>query len=452
VGQIPIQSGVSVKDGSLRTVYPVNLQQKLVESGVSKGELVATHGAVQVATGPGRDRGGIVWNGTHYRVMGPSLVTVSATGAITVLATVPDDGLPVKLDYSFDRLGISSAQLLFYWDGTTLTQVTDTDLMPVLDFVWMDGYFVTTDGTDIVVTQLNDPTSVDPLKYGSAEEDPDPVTGLEKLAEELVGFGRETIEFYRNVGGAGFPFQAVVGATIPYGCVAPRAKCRIGNTIAFVGSGKDEPLGVFVIQGGSATRISDEEIDEKLKNGGDEATITMETRTFGFEQQLVVHLETESVALSTKASEGAGTGLWHVLTSRTGRYRPRHAVWFANKHWVGDVNSATLGTLDTGTADHFGETPEWQFGAGLLYNGGEGAIIHEVELTGQFSGQAVFFAMTYDGETWSREISRRLSGRPQERVVWRPNVRMAKLAAFRFRGHGKVAIARMDFGGEPLSA
>lgn len=454
MAQIPIQTGVQVKDGSFRTSYPVNLQHKIVESGVSKGELVSAYGARQLSVGNGVDRGGVVWNGVHYRMMGDKFVRVATDGTITQVASFIDDGLTVRFAYGFDRLGIASGERLYYFDGSTLTKVTDTDLGPVIDLAWLGGYFITTDGSLVVVTDLNNPSSVDPLKYGSAESDPDDITGLETLGEELIAFGRHSTQFFRNVGGTGFPFQAVVGATIPYGCVSARAKCRVANTIAFVGGGRDEPLGVFVLAGGTAVRISDEEIEQRLNNSSSETAITMERRSFGHEEQVIVHLEDCSLALSVRGSEIAEDGLWHVLESRRGRYRPRNAVLYQGRHFVGDFESKALGVLDDAITAHFGEEPHWSFDVGLLYQQEGGAIVREVEITGQFpaSPTAVFFSMTYDGETWSREVARHLTGSRGERVLWRPNVRMPRLMGARFRGSSKVAIARCDVAGEPLAA
>jgi hypothetical protein len=48
--------------------------------------------------------------------MGSKLVTVSSTGAVTVLGDVGNDGEQVTLDYSFDLLGIASNGNLFFWD------------------------------------------------------------------------------------------------------------------------------------------------------------------------------------------------------------------------------------------------------------------------------------------------------------------------------------------------
>src|SRR5690606_4562222 len=152
-----------------------------------------------------------------------------------------------------------------------------------------DGYFVTTDGHYLIVTELNDPTSIDPLKYGSAETVPDPVVGVEVLREELVAVGRYSLQFFRNIGGNGFPFQNVRGALIPYGAISAQAKCRVVGTMAFVGGGEDDPLGVYIVAQGGAVRISDEEIDAMLAAVADETSISIEQRSFGDEVQLVVH-------------------------------------------------------------------------------------------------------------------------------------------------------------------
>lgn len=452
MGQVPIQTGVRVKDGAFRKSYPVNLQHKLVESGVSKGELVTTRGAREVSTGSGTDRGGIAWNGVHYRVMGDQLCSIAQDGTVTELGEVANDGLLCSFAVSFDRLGVTSADRLYYFDGTTLTEVTDPDLGLALDVTWIDGYFATTDGESVVVTELNDPAAIDPLKYGSAESDPDAITGVDVLREDLVILGRYSIQFQRNIGGNGYPFQNIRGAMIPFGCVSAQAKCHVAGTIAFVGGAKDEPLGVFLIAQGTALRISDEEIDDVLNGCGDATEIALEVRSFGDEQHLVVHAGECSAALAMRGSQEAEAGLWHKLDSKGGKYRPRNAVYCYGAHYVGDVSSNRIGILDSAISAHFGEEPGWSFDAGLLYNDGRGFILHCAEITGQFPETAVFFSVTRDGELWSREVARRLTGKRNERVAWRPGVHMPRISGMRFRGSGKVAIARVDAEAEPLNA
>lgn len=444
--QIPILSGATVKDGQFVKSYPVNLEPKVIDSGVSKGQLVSTRGAVAYATGPGPDRGGIVWQGAHYRVMGSSLVTVSASGVVSTIGDVGDDGAPARLDYGFERLAIRSAQRLFYWDGTDLTEVTDPDLGVVVDMVWIDGYYATTDGEFVIVTDLNDPTSVYPTRYGSAEEDPDPVTGVLKYREELYALNRHTIQPFQNVGGNGFPFAAVQGGMIPVGCVSATAKCMVGGDgFAFVGSARNEPLSVWYFGGSGAVRLSDQAVDDDLAGETSPELIEMECRAFPGERQVLVHLSGKTWAISLSTTEQAESSAWSVLHSgHFGPYRLRRAVLHDGEHIVGDAASDQLGMLKRGEK-HFGEAADWRFDAATLFDPA-GALISEIELFGQFPAEAnaVFFSMTRDGVKWSREVARALTGRRDERVIWRPNAEIKTMGAMRWRGRGSVAIARCE--------
>ena len=450
MSQLPIMAGTVVRDGAFAASYPVNLEPRAFDSGVSKGQLVSTRGAVSVSTGPGIDRGGIDWNGTLYRVMGSKLVSVTTAGVVTTLGDVGTDGKVCAFDYSFDRLGIRSGTSLYYWNGTTLTLVTDPDLGAVNDLLWMNGYFLTTDGTFVVATELLDPASVEPLKYGSAEEDPDGITGILKYREELYVLGRYTIQPMDITASINFPFSPVLGATIHYGCIAPAAKCMIAGTFAFVGGAKGEPLGVFVMANGTAARISNKDIETLLAAEPDPTLITVDARRFGEEAQLVIHLTSQSIGIALHTSSEADQGAWFTLQSgRFAPYRLRNAVLCYGSHWVGDASTAALGTLSESDTRHFGEIADWQFDTALLYSG-EDIYLSEIELIGQFptTASAVFLSMTRDGVAWSGEVSRILTGRRDERVVWRPNVRFPQLGSVRFRGNSRLAIARAEMQAE----
>src|SRR5690348_6294843 len=212
--QLGILSGVYSQTGpDFEGSYPLNLVPNFEATGISEGYLRSAPGINVFATGLGIDRGGVYWNGTLYRVCGTSLVSVSSTGIVSFIGDVGGSDR-CSFAISFDRLAVRSGENLYYWDGTTLSQVTDVDLGVVNDVVWMDGYFISTDGTSIVVTELDDPTSVDPLKYGSSEADPDSIQALGVRRGELIAFNRYTTEFFFDAGTTGFPFERNQGAQI----------------------------------------------------------------------------------------------------------------------------------------------------------------------------------------------------------------------------------------------
>ena len=382
--RLPLLSGI-VSDAlaEFRTSYPLNLEPVPGQNNIAAGQLRATAGVVPIVSGPGVDRGGIYFNDMLHRVMGSRLVKLTRAGTILDLGDVGTDGRPCSFAYSFDRLAIRSGTKLYYWNDIALTQVTDADLGEVRDVIWIDGFFMTTDGTYVVVTELSDPASVLPLKYGSAEEDPDPVIGLMKVRNEAYVIGRYTIQVFRNVGGTGFPFQTVKGATIPYGCIGALAKCPYADSFAFVGSAPNEALGVYVAGAGSADRISSRVIDDEIAAVADPTSIVLENRAARGEQRLFVHLPNKTLVFLAAATQAFGAAVWYEAQSGVGKpYRPRGAVHAYGKLIVGDTETAQLGELTDTVSTHFGEVAQWRFDVGIIFNEARGAVVHAIELVG----------------------------------------------------------------------
>jgi hypothetical protein len=462
--RVPLASGITTDEtGEFRTSYPLNLEIVPTNNKIAEAQFRGTSGAIPFGTGPGVDRGGIVWNEIHYRIMGTKLVSVAIDGTVAVLGDVGGSG-PVSLDFGFDRLAIRSGTKLYYYSPTLgLIPVTDTDLGPVLDMLWIDGYFMTTDGTSIVVTELNDPTQVKPLKYGSAEEDPDMVTGLIKLRDEAYVMGLYTIQVFTNVGGNGFPFQTQKGATIPVGCVGANAKCLFADTFAFVGSTRNEAIGVYLAGSGTAARISTRLVDDELAKVADPSQIVVENRMSRGERRLLVHLPDKTLVFLANATRTLEQPIWYIAQSGLGDpYRLRNAVSAYGKTIVGDTQSAALGELSDTIFAQFGDAVEWQFDAGPLYNDGKGAIVTAAELIG-LPGRSpasvegtMFLSITRDGETWSAErvLPMGTRGQRYRRMQWRPRILLRTWLGFRFRGYSTAmpAFAALEISAEPLSA
>jgi hypothetical protein len=464
--QIPILNGIYTDNGpDLRTSYPVNMVPVPKGNGISEGYLRPADGLISNGTGPGIDRGGIQWEGACYRVMGTKLVEVSATGTVTTLGDVGGTGL-VTFDYSFDRLAIASGGNLFYWNGSTLTQVTDPDLGTVLDVAWVDGYFMTTDGEFLVVTELSDPTQVNPLKYGSSEADPDSVVALLKLRNEIYALNRNTIEVFDNVGGDFFPFQRIDGAQVQKGTVGTHACCVFLEQVAFLGSGRNEAPGVYVASNATANKISTQEIDQILL-GYDEATlagIKLESRNDRNHQHLYVHLPDRTIVFDAAATQALSQPVWFTLTSSLvgfSQYRARNLVWAYNRWLVGDPTSATVGYMDNAISTHYGQDVRWEFGTTIVYNEGKGAIFNQLELvalTGRVSlGESPQISTSYsvDGQTWSQPkyISAGTIGDRLKRLVWFQQGHMRNWRIQRFQGDSAahVAFIRLEAQLEPLA-
>ncbi len=431
--KIPILNGIYADaKPDFRTSYPRNLIPVPKETGINTGYLRPADGLVQFNTNtpPGIDRGGFNWNGVLYRVMGTKLVSVDSAGLISVLGDVGVGG-QVTFDPSFTLLGISSGGKLFYWDGATLTQNTDSDLGTVLDHIWVDGYFMTTDGENIVVTELTDPYAVNPLKYGSAEADPDPVVGLLKLKNEPYALNRYTIEVFDNVGGSNFPFARIEGAQIQKGALGTYTACVYMDKIAFLGSGRNEAPSIYMGVNSEALKIGTREIDEILA-GYTEAQLAasyVEAKVDKNHQFLYIHLPDQVLVYDGAASIATKDHVWFTLTTSVvglGKYRAKDFVWCYNKWIAGDPLEARLAETSDSISSHYGVANGWDFGTMIIYNNGQGMIVHELELVG-LPGRVALgvnpsIATQYsiDGETWSqmRYVSAGKQGERNKRIHW----------------------------------
>jgi len=452
--------------GDYRTSLPVNFFAIAKETGLSKGYLLPADGITQWGVSQGPDRGGINWNNQCYRVQGPKLVRIDSNGSLTVLGTINGTG-PATMDYSFDRLIIQSAPYLYYYSPTLgVAQITDADLGQSLSARWFAGYTVSTDGTSVVVTDLNDPFAVNPLKYGSSESDPDKITGLERLRNELYVLNRNTIEVFQNIGGGGFPFQRVESAQLMRGTLGSRTYCIFDEKIAFMGGARNEAIGVYLAVPGEM-KISTREIDLLIAehSESDLANCVIEARVQGDQKLLYVHLPNKTLVYDLKSSNDAGQHIWTILSSAVNgysRYRGENLVYCYGKWICGDPTSSVYGYLDRGVSSHYGQTIGWQFSTQFLYNDTAGAIIHRLELVSA-TGTAAFgidptiwTSYSLDGIKWSveRPISGGKRGDTEKRLVWLQQGSMRRQRVQKFRGtsdmHG--AFARLDVVVEPLYA
>ena len=457
--QIPVLNGIYTDGVSdFRTSYPRNLMPVPKQNGVSEGYLRPAEGIVELGTGAGVERGGINWNGVCYRVMGTSLIKVGSGGSFEVLGDVGGTG-EVTFDYSFDRLAIASGGKLFYLVGGALTQVTDPDLGKVVDFLWVDGYFMTTDGTSLVVTELNDPYAVNPLKYGSSEADPDSIKGLIKLRNEVYALNRNTIEVFQNVGGTLFPFARIEGAQMQRGVIGTFAAAMFLENIAFLGGGRNEAPAVWIGSNSSTTKISTREIDTIFAGYTEDelAQVVLEVRVTKGHQLLYIHLPDQTLVYDGAASQVVNEPVWFVLTSSIvgkGTYRAKNFVWCYDKWICGDPVNGKIGVLTDSVSSHYGALNGWDFGTTIIYNEGKGAIFHEMELvclTGRVAlgdDPTIWTSYSVDGETWSQEKPRSAGkqGVALKRLNWLQQGFMRHWRCQRFRGtrDSHISVARLE--------
>ena len=320
----------------------------------------------------------------------------------------------------------------------------------------VDGYFMTTDGEFLIVTELNDPTQVNPLKYGSSEVDPDPVVALLKLRNEVYALNRNTIEVFDNVGGELFPFQRIDGAQIPKGVIGTFGCCVYVDRIAFLGGGRNEAPGIYLGVSAQTQKISTQEIDNLLLTYTEAqlATVKLEARNDKAHEHLYVHLPDRTVVYDAAASEVLQDQVWFTLTTTVvgfAQYRARNLVWAYDKWLIGDPQSSSIGYLVQDTGNHWGEQVRWEFGTLIVYNGGNGALFNRLELVSLTGSVAlgtnpqISTSYSVDGLAWSqdRSIAVGTIGSTSKRLAWFQQGHMRNWRIQRFRGDSDAHVSFM---------
>ena len=465
--QIPILNGITA-DASrpdFRTAYPLNMVPVPKSQGISEGYLRPAEGIVTLnSAAPGPDRGGVVWNGIAYRVMGTKLCAVTLSGSISILGDVGGTDY-VCMDYSFDRLGFASGNRLWYSTGGAPFSVSDGDVGAVKDAMFIAGYWMFTDGEFIGVTDLSDPLSVNPLRYGSSEVDPDPIVALKRIRDEAYAVNRYSIEGFRNVGGTGFPWQVIQGSQIMRGAVGRTAVCVFESALAFVGSGRDEGVSVYLGDNGDSAPIASREIEQILEQYTEEqlAQIVLEPRSMRAHKLLYLHLPDQTLVYDATASLAVEEPGWHILRSSAepGQCLVRGFSLVDNRWIAGDPANSRYGLLSQEVMTHWGEPVQWEFCVPALYNDGNPAIIHELELValpGRVALGAdpvIWTSSSQDGVVWTGERSIKAGkiGDRTKRLVWLQQGIVNNWRTQRFRGtsDAPLSFARLEARIEPLN-
>lgn len=465
--QISIIPGIYTdEDADFRKAYPRNMIPVAFDSGISQAYLRPAEGITSFGTfGPGCDRGSINWpdsngNARCYRVMGPDLVHIASDGTVTTIGTIGGTDSQVKMDYSFDYLAIVSDGELWLYDGVTLQQNTDVDLGYVYDVIYLDGYFMLHDRSFIIVTELGNPFSVNPLKYGSSEVDPDPIIGLLKIRNEPYILNRHTIEVFQNIGGEAtqFPFQRVEGTRIDRGSIGTFSKCWFLGTVAFLGGARNETPGVWLGLNADSNKISTREIDQIFQEYTEAqlSKVVFEPRVDKNYRHLMIRLPDQTLVYDHSASQSAQKPIWHILTTSIvgkGTYSARNFCWCYDK-WIVASCQAELGYLDDSISTHWGETNGWEFSTQMIYNESNGAIVNELELVGLPGRVAlgidptVWTSYSLDGETWSQEwpISAGKQGERNKRLCWfqQGHFRNYRIQKFRGTSDAHLSVVRLE--------
>jgi len=369
----------------------------------------------------GSTRGGIVVNGVLYAVVGGTLYRVPQNGDVAPLGSVPGVAY-VDMAGDETHLMLATSGHGYYWNGTTVQQITDPDF-PGAEWVEeLDGYFIVgaPNSGKFFISGNRMPDSWDGLDFASAERYPDDLVGAIVNLGELILFGRDSFEIWTDTGNADFPLEQVGNGIGETGLLSRYAVNKAANVVIFI-SNKGK---VCQLNGYTPQVVSTPAIEQIIEDAPDKSCFSMtwsegghDFVSFSFDSATVVY------DLSTQ--------LWHQRISLGfTRWRPLFILRCYDEWLVGDFYTNRIGILDPNTFKEWDDTL-WCSATAPPVTSENRRINHSrLELvfesgvglnTGQGSDPQVMLDWSDDGgRSWSAQRFRSLGkiGAFRARAIW----------------------------------
>jgi hypothetical protein len=406
-----------------------------------------------IAAGP--QRAAIKFRGSLFAVAGSSFVRVDGAGVVTTLGSISGE-TRVDIAKNVGQIAILVEPNLWIYDGSTLTQVTDSDFtsrgakrMAVMDNF---GAFVEPHTGRWFICDLADFTVYDALDFATAEGNPDNLLSIESNNSQFILFGEDSIEMWDNTGTAGFPFERNPNGYVETGCGAADSTCAVDNTVYWI----DQDRLARRLEGNIAKRISHDGVEQKWQ---DYSSIS---DAYSFPYVFDGH----TFVVFTFPTAGAtwvydiNTQEWHERQSYSqDHWRAQWVVKCFDKTLVGDTQTGNIGEIHTTTFTEWGEPLLREATTSAITDNGRWIYHDRVQLdldvgnaplTGQGSVPEIMLDISDDaGVTFRAKSNRSLGGTGEytKQVHW-DRVGRSRERVYRYRCTDPlpfvVAASRLD--------
>jgi hypothetical protein len=279
-------------------------------------------------------------DGTGYVVAGPLLYAISPSGGVTLIGALPGDK-PVVMDRNRRQpnaeIVIVSNGLVFLCTGTTVTQVSDPDLITPNGVTVIDGYAVYSipDGR-LLASEIDEAGNIDPLSSAKEDTAPDANVGISRRGRDVVVFGTRSVGFWQDVGGDPFPLAPVTNID-GIGCLSAASIVSADQTLLWVASDGS----VRRLNGYAAEVVSTDDIAEAIAASADRANIT--ALSWVDRGNTFVEFSCADWTYVLNLS----TRYWHEQRSYgQARWRAQHYMLLGGRHIVGDYAAGALYEID----------------------------------------------------------------------------------------------------------
>ncbi len=402
----------------------------------------------------GINRGQHIMDEVNYAVNGNVLFKVNEDKTSASLGSIEGLGMVSMADNGSKLAVVVPGGKSYFYDGSALTQITDTDFITADTVSFKDGYFIFTasDGSVFFNSALNDPSNYRSLDTGTAEIDPDRIVSSIVIHNELFILGTRTIEIFQNIGGADFPFQRIPGANIQKGSHATFGVVGLDETFAFVGGGKDEKSGIYQISDSSRViKISTPAIDLAIqKFSKDEISECVAMTYFDRGSQIAIwtfvsdKIPSKTFAYNATTTRLSGIPIWFEFQSGVSDNRWNvNSISVAYGKVLAGTTDAKIVELDHDVYTDSGEQIMRQLTTRALSNQDSPFFMPTIKLlmeagvgltTGQGSDPKVGMQISDDGKVFGNMRQRSIGkiGRFEQQTQWRRNGRTSMQRFHRF--------------------
>lgn len=259
------------------------------------------------------------WEGASYAIFGTNLYKNGISiGAVTAAVSAERYNFAGSLGAT-PLLFFQIATKAYTTDGTTVTQVTDVDYpaTTVPGAVYLDGTtYVMTPDAYILGSDLNDPTSWDPLNSIRVQIDPGRGVAIAKQLNYLVAFKEFSVEvFYDAANAAGSPLGRIESAKLSVGCADGNSVAEMDGALFWVAQSKSGNRSVMMMEALKGREISTPAVERLLQAGGTAFGSTAHVSGHRF---YLINFTSGSLASQFTLAYDTDEGLWHEWKSPAG--------------------------------------------------------------------------------------------------------------------------------------
>lgn len=310
--------------------------------------IVPTPGRVSRITLPAAIQGLFCENGvrsgTLFAVAGGRLYSISSAWAATDLGEIIGSGEAVFAGLR-DALYVARAAKPYKYNGSTLTQVSDVDAPDATSLVVLSQRLVASEeGADTYYwSDTLDGTDWEALGFATAEQKPDVIRRLVRVAGQIVALGATSIEVLRATGDSTLPFANITGQSIDEtnGVLSNFSYATRGDKLFLIGGN----LTAYIMQGFNLAplpRNGEMEDDLIALSNADRQLVTCMAYQYGSNEFFKVRIPSKAAYVLNTT-----TGFWHrEQTWELTTYAPRYHVTAYGYDVQSDDGGSSIYTLD----------------------------------------------------------------------------------------------------------